>query len=416
LRIAVWHNTLSGGARRALYYQVRGLVERGHDIECWCPSTAERAYLPLRELAPEHVTPFDVSLQSTTGSIGRYSRALRRMRAMGRACRQAAQEIQSGGFDLLFANSCFFYYVPHILGHLNMSKVLYLQEPFRRFYEAAPTLPWVGQVSAGKQGRWARARGFIADQIELQGIRVQARREWLNVHSCDAMLVNSYYSRESVLRAYGREARVCYLGIDTALFCNQHRPRENFIVGLGSFTHGKGIDRAIRAVALLPEPRPALVWIGNGGLLSYEEAMRRLAASLGVSFTSRMLIADAEVVEVLNRAALLVYTSRLEPFGFAPLEANACAAPVVAVAEGGVRETIKDGVNGLLVDGEPEAIARAIAQLLDNAERARDMGERACEYVRQEWGLSRSIDRLEENLFRVIDKAHAQGDASCFAH
>jgi glycosyltransferase involved in cell wall biosynthesis len=144
--------------------------------------------------------------------------------------------------------------------------------------------------------------------------------------------------------------------------------------------------------------------------------MRRLAAAVGVRFEPRKLISDAEVVETLNRAALLVYTSRLEPFGLAPLEANACGTPVVAVAEGGVRETVKDGVNGWLVDSEPEAIAEAMARLLNDAELAARMGERARQYVEQEWSLGRAIDRLEANLWQVVDRTSRQGTLRCFAH
>ena len=55
---------------------------------------------------------------------------------------------------------------------------------------------------------------------------------------------------------------------------------------------------------------------------------------------------------------------------------------LLAVAEGGVRETIKDGFNGFLIDGEPEAIAQSINRLLGDAELAKDMGERACQYIR----------------------------------
>jgi hypothetical protein len=32
MKIAVWYNLPSGGAKRALYYHVRGLVERGHTV------------------------------------------------------------------------------------------------------------------------------------------------------------------------------------------------------------------------------------------------------------------------------------------------------------------------------------------------------------------------------------------------
>ena len=133
---------------------------------------------------------------------------------------------------------------------------------------------------------------------------------------------------------------------------------------MAHFVPRRGIDLAIKAIALLGEPRPKLVWIGNGGVPEYLEEMKRLAGSLGVEFEVKKMIPDSEVVDILNRAALMLYTSQLEPFGLAPLEANACGTPVVAVAEGGVRETIKDGLNGFLVDAEPEAIAQAINRLL----------------------------------------------------
>jgi len=57
LRIAVWHNLPTGGGKRALYCHVRGLVERGHTVEAWCPPTADQAHLPLSALIPEHIVP-----------------------------------------------------------------------------------------------------------------------------------------------------------------------------------------------------------------------------------------------------------------------------------------------------------------------------------------------------------------------
>ena len=57
MKIAVWHNLPSGGGKRALYNHVRGLRERGHTLESWCPPTADQNYLPLSELIAEHVVP-----------------------------------------------------------------------------------------------------------------------------------------------------------------------------------------------------------------------------------------------------------------------------------------------------------------------------------------------------------------------
>ena len=65
---------------------------------------------------------------------------------------------------------------------------------------------------------------------------------------------------------------------------------------------------------------------------------------------------DQELVSPLSRAKFMIYAPRLKPFGFAPLEANSCGTSVIALAEGGVRETVKDGINGHLVEDADPAI------------------------------------------------------------
>ena len=55
MRIAIWHNLPSGGAKRALYDQVAGLVKLGHYVESWCPPTADQQFLPLSDLVTEHI-------------------------------------------------------------------------------------------------------------------------------------------------------------------------------------------------------------------------------------------------------------------------------------------------------------------------------------------------------------------------
>src|SRR5438552_6287910 len=79
MKIAVWHNLSSGGAKRALYYQVKGLVERGHHVECWSPSTADEKYLPLGELAPEHTLPMRWVKDDLLGTPLRRAKQRRKM-------------------------------------------------------------------------------------------------------------------------------------------------------------------------------------------------------------------------------------------------------------------------------------------------------------------------------------------------
>lgn len=409
MKIAVWHNLPSGGGKRALSYHVRGLLERGHTLESWCLSTADRSYLPFPDEVPEHVVPFKPRDTLRRGRIGavtnEYRNTIERLRAVNEACAECARQIEKGAFDVLFANSCVLFYMPFIMRHVKMPKVLYLQEPFRPLYEANPTLPWIAEEPTKRAASGIGTR--IMNHLRLQSIRIQAREEWINAQVCGTLLANSHYSRESMLRIYGRDARVCYLGVDTTVFRSLNRERERFIVGVGSFDPIKGIDLAVQAVARLKAPRPPLVWIANSGNPAYQDQMTNLAQSLDVELKIRMGVSDAELVDTLNAATLLLYTSHLEPFGFAPLEANACATPVVAVAEGGIRETIKEGLNGFLTDREPEALAAAMEKLLNNPALAREIGENALTHVNQTWSVRQSVERLEANLLRAIKEVKA---------
>jgi glycosyltransferase involved in cell wall biosynthesis len=174
---------------------------------------------------------------------------------------------------------------------------------------------------------------------------------------------------------------------------------------VGSFHAIKGIDLAVRAVALLPVPRPPLVWIGNSGDAAYEAQVTALAERLGVDLQPRRRVSDAELVDLLNRASAMLYTSRLEPFGLAPLEANACGTPVVAVAEGGVRESVVDGVNGHLADDrDPAQLAAALDRLLASPAHARALGRRGAELVRERWTVPQSVARVERHLLQAAGR------------
>lgn len=399
----------SGGGKRALYYHVRGLVERGHTVEAWCPSTADQRYLPINEFINEHILPLKWKPRTAKNHLSRFTATYRdvtdKIQAMDQHCQQCAEEINCGNFDLLFANACMFFRVTSIGRYTQIPKVIYLQEPYRWLYEAMPKLPWIAQ-SEPEKSWWSPfyLKNFLHDLIKVQGLRVQAREELLNAQAFDSILVNSFFSRESILRAYGLDATVCYLGIDSKLFFNQSKQKENLIVGIGAFVPEKNIKFVIEALAgINVQLRPRLVWIGNVASTSYLEEIKRFAKSVAIDFEARVRIEDEELLDVLNRAMMMVYAPRLEPFGFAPLEANACEVPVIAVAEGGVREVVIDGVNGLLVEHNVKSMADAIQRLINDKAYARKLGENGRQLVLNKWSLDASIERLEYRFTNMIN-------------
>ncbi|HEY0101155.1 MAG TPA: glycosyltransferase family 4 protein [Pyrinomonadaceae bacterium] len=414
MKIAVWHNLPSGGGKRALYDHVSGLLRRGHRVESWCPPTADQSYLPLGELTTERVLPLDWQPRAEKRLPAKLATLrldpLTRIEALDRHCRRCAEEINRGGFDLLFANSSLYQAVSSIGRYVRLPKVIYLQEPTREFFEAMPEPLWNALPPAASHLSPSYFRAYLKDLIKTQTWRAMLREEVRNAKAFDAVLVNSFYSRESILRAYGVDSKVCYLGIDAAKFVDLDLPRENYVVGLGAFVKLKNVEFALRSLAAMPAPRPRLVWIGNAANPAYLEEMRQLAASLDVPFEPLVKIDDDELVKVLNRAMLMIYASRLEPFGLAPLEANACGTPVLAVAEGGVRETIVDGVNGLLVDNDPRAMAAAITRLSQDREYARRLGQTARREVVERWSVEASVERLEQRLGEAVADHQAASD------
>lgn len=416
MKIAVWHNLPSGGGKRALYDYVHGLIERGHTVEAWCPPTADQTYLPLSTLCEEHVVPLATARPWSWLRKGRvlvdYWEMSDRLSAMDGHCRACATQINRGDFDVLFANSCVFFRSTPIAKHVRLPSALYLQEPYRRLYEALPGLPWAAPPESSR-GFWSlgRWREMISDVIHVQALRLQVRDEIANARAFDTILVNSFYSRESVLKAYGLESTVCYLGIDTGQFKPSGAPPESFVIGLGGLSYAKGPDRAIRALGRVDaRKRPELIWVGNFSDPTYERELQTLATECGVRLSVKVRVSDAELVSLLSRAAMVLYTSRLEPFGLAPLEANACGTPVVAIGEGGVRESIQHEQNGLLVDGDdPGKLARAMERLIDDPKFARDLRERSLRYVRTNWHIQGATDRLEAALVGVKQENASTG-------
>jgi glycosyltransferase involved in cell wall biosynthesis len=402
MKIAVWHNLPSGGSKRALYQQIHGLISRGHQVECWRPGTADNNYLQIDQLCPEHIVdiPWPKS-KSVSKYLNWYqeNRDLQfSLRVMQDHCRQCAKEIKQRDFDLLLVSTCAAFAVSPIGKYSDLPKVLFLQEPHRKLYEATPDFVWAAPPPGSS---WLR---IVTNTFRIHSKRIQVREEINNAKHYDRILVNSFFSRENVLRCYGLESEVCYLGIDTDVFRPTGESVENYVVGLGMIAYHKGIDRAIQAIAAIPIiERPNLIWIGNATNDKYLAEMKKLAAELKVNLEIKVLIKDQELVSILNRARLMLYTSRLEPFGLAPLEANACGVPVVAVPEGGIRETIIDGQNGLLsTSASAENMAVPVLRLLRNSEMALTMRKQARELVLSRWKMALAIDRLETVLKQTI--------------
>jgi len=107
--------------------------------------------------------------------------------------------------------------------------------------------------------------------------------------------------------------------------------------------------------------------------------------------------------QLYDEASVVVAPAYREDYGLTAIEAMIRARPVIVCRDGGgLTEMIDDGVNGLIVDPDARALARAIDHLVTNPETAAKMGRAARESV-QHITLEAAVTQVEQALRRALD-------------
>lgn len=221
---------------------------------------------------------------------------------------------------------------------------------------------------------------------------------------------------DHVVRGVGRaeEWTVIPSGIDLARFRSveprpDQRPAlfdcpvDSTLVGtVGWLTEVKGHRRLIEAFARLTPSRPSLslLIIGTGEL---HDDLAALASRLGIGDRVRFLGRRDDIPACLAALDLFVFPSQNEGMGRALIEAMAAALPVVATNVGGIPSIIEPGRTGLLVPpGNSEALASAMAELLDDRTRARAIGQAARESLGAEFNAAGMVRAIESVYGRCL--------------
>ncbi len=192
---------------------------------------------------------------------------------------------------------------------------------------------------------------------------------------------------------------------------------ERLLLFVGRLERLKGVDVAIRALALLRDRSHddvRLLILGEDSPRSDEESekerLKAIAAAEGVQDRVDFLgsVAHHELPFFYSAADVCVMPSYSESFGLVGLEAQACGTPVVGSDVTGLRSVLRDEVSGYLVAGHnPAAYAEKIGRLLENPEQAQQMGRRG-RLLAQRFSWPRTADRLQELFDGVIERAQVR--------
>jgi glycosyltransferase involved in cell wall biosynthesis len=196
----------------------------------------------------------------------------------------------------------------------------------------------------------------------------------------DRYVAISHYVAGRIGRYYNREATVVYPPVDTTFFHPDAAPPERFALVVSALVPYKRVDLAIDACRIAGVP---LKIAGSG---PDRDGLERAASRSGANVEFLGRVPDEDIRALYRRAAVTLLPGE-EDFGIAPLEAQACGRPVVALGRGGACETVVHGETGLLVDMPgAEAFADAVAKAVDQRFETAAIRRHAERFSRERFG------------------------------
>jgi glycosyltransferase involved in cell wall biosynthesis len=349
---------------------------------------AERTFAAMTGLLPD--APLYTLLYSETGTKGRFADRrvttsyLQRLGVTQGGFRRllpllprAAESLPLQEYDVVVSSSSAFAH--GVRAAPDALHVCYCHSPFRyAWHERERAL-----AEAPRRLRPVAKR--ILDRVKRWDISASQR--------VSRYVANSEITRERIRRFWGRDATILHPPVDVRRF--RAGAAEDYLLVVTELVAHKRVDLALEAAELAGRP---IKVVGAGPELERLSANYPQAEFLG-------RLSDDDLNDTYARALALVVPN-VEEFGIAAVEAQAAGRPVLAAAAGGARETVIDGVTGVLVPpGDVSAMAEAM--------RATDF-DRFCASTIHDNAQRFSIERFRQGLSRELAAAagHTQGPAS----
>lgn len=382
MKVAIYHNLPSGGAKRAL----GEIIKRTGDLyeyDLYTLQSDDDFFKFTKGLQDTRSYKYAKKEKSSNSVASIFHRLNDRKRIVA-IQRMIAREIDSKNYDFVLVGSCSVEHNPSILRFLKTKKVYYMQEPRRASFEYSLSPYPQGQSRNPLQ----RVKKLVSHNMNEAPLR---RQDIIAARSADLVLCNSLFSLESIARAYGVYAELCYLGVDADSFVLSRTKDKEGILGVGALHPNKGHELVINALAKVPEIYREYTIIYDRGLKGYEGELIQSAAKNRVRLCLKQRVKDSELVSLYGKVRLVVCAAELEPFGFTPLESIACGTPVVAIKEGGYRETVNAEV-GSYAQRSIDSLAESIMRELSITRRPESLRS----YIEKSWSWDSTVERYLE--------------------
>lgn len=366
MKIAVFHELPSGGARKAVN-EISKRLKKRHQLDLFVVderfSEGEQSY--FSNINYFKFIPMPWRGKNWQVRIYKDSLELLKLYILHR---KISKKINSGGYDLVFVHGSKYTEAPFLLRLLRIPSIFYCHNPYyRKGYES---------VFDNFNSSWIR-RAY-----EYLNNTVRKFVDRKNIKRATYVLANSKYTQLQVYNTYGIASEVYYLGIDEKLFNYSKKEKDIDILFIGSY---HPVD----------------------GLQYLKGALKNITNKLRVKlllFENEWINDDKKMCSLYQRSKIFVALGQNEPFGLAVLEAMSSNIPVIAFDEGGYRETVVNNKTGYLIDKNSLQLSKKIAYLLSNKALRQKMGNEARREIEKNWSWDLRVNELENMLLDVISK------------
>lgn len=366
MKIAFFHELSFGGARRVVNEYGKRLNKR-HDTDLYYIDNTEDNAV-IRNFGSVFFNSFTEKPwkgKDWRGRLYKDSIELIRLRNLHK---EIAKRINNKKYDLVFVHPSKYTQAPFVLEFLNIPSVYFCQEPLRIVYDTS---------LQNKEDLSITRRVY---EIVNRAIRKQI--DSINIRKANLILANSYYSKICIEKAYKKKSVVCYLGVNEKKFRPKNVKKAYDVLFVGEKSGIEGYDLLKDAVKLFLRP-------------------------LKIKFIARNTFGKSIIDDVLiheyNASRVVVALSKNEPFGLIPLESMACGVPVIAVREGGFRESVVQNKTGILVNRSPYELYIALNKLLADKALRKNMGKAGRAHIIENWTWDKSVRKFEKTVGEFLN-------------
>ncbi|MFA5895175.1 MAG: glycosyltransferase [Candidatus Shapirobacteria bacterium] len=208
----------------------------------------------------------------------------------------------------------------------------------------------------------------------------------------DKLVANSKNVQTRIKRYYGREVQVVYPPVDDFTLKKYFgRKRGDYYIWVSRLVKQKGIYQAVETCEQMGRK---LIVVGGG------DELTKLRQKKYKWVTFEGACSDEKKFQLMSKSKALIYTSVDEDFGIVPVESLMMGVPVIARNSGGVREVVREGVNGLLfADNGGRGLEKTIIEF-----EKKDFDRLGCRKSVSSFGQQIFMDKLRDIIKKGNDR------------